>query len=643
MILVRHTYLITYTYALTRRLANGWFKPEESTFAFDWRPVHLFKPSLPGFPVGHRGRGPRDPYNHPHAAQEARDIEAASDALCMEARRGTWLGRMSSGPTRMEEEEEKGPIVCFGCCRTWPEMPEKEGKEEKFLFCSRCLPLKRHIVCCSRYLDCQVWHFKDGGHKSVCGRAGCGTVPSPTFTTHSAPSPQVPHAFRLQRDHLRSSNDYIVQYILPNPKPHDAYVILCLAGDRTEVIRMMNEPLAGLLLPGHEKDDRALISFAVRLMEGASARPEGCTDAALARQVMRDLESTAKEDNTLPCINSLATLLTKATRTNRLFLTSSRFTMSTKRRLPSPEAETESFSPYVYPQAGPTPKKPKRGEAGYGEPEPEKRQKLFKKSCSKATQERANRVFTQRFFCVHRQRTSEISEEFKVLGSTGNQYTVTVDHRPKCDCPDGAKGNKCKHQLFVLLKILQVPQTSNLWYQAALLISELQAIFAHARPAPSTLLDERVKKAYRIATGEEKPDVLSSASDGGVVKKRVPQEGDSCPICYEDFTPGSEAGLVCCLGLQGCGNALHNQCFAEWAKTTQPVTCPLCREKWSSAAAALSQAGPSYSPEGYANFSAQAGISNKRDTSSYYRGPQRGKRWNGGWGRYGEDDYGWDE
>ncbi|GAA5820016.1 hypothetical protein JCM11251_005449 [Rhodosporidiobolus azoricus] len=308
-----------------------------------------------------------------------------------------------------------------------------------------------------------------------------------------------------------------------------------------------------------------------------------------------------------------------------------------KRRLPSPEAQP--FSEKIYPVAGPTPKKAKKSDPEYGLPPPEKREKLFKKACPVATQERSDRVYSQRFFCVARNRTSDITEEFKVLGSTGNVYTVKIDKQPSCDCPDGKKGNTCKHRLFVLLKILQVPKSSNLWYQSGLLTSELAAIFAHARPAPRTMLDERVVKAFRIATGEEEPEEGGSAS-AGVVKKRVPQEGDSCPICYEDFTPGSEVGLVFCLSVTGCGNPLHQECFANWANTCKPTTCPLCREKWeaSSAAGGNAQAGPSYS-DGYANFALQAGISTKRDTSSYYRGPRRGERWNGGWGRFGGDDY----
>lgn len=86
-----------------------------------------------------------------------------------------------------------------------------------------------------------------------------------------------------------------------------------------------------------------------------------------------------------------------------------------------------------------------------------------------------------------------------MLGSTGNVYTVQVGHVPSCSCPDGSKGNHCKHLLFVLLKILQVPQDSNLWYQAALLTNELEAIFALSRPAPSDRQAVRIANLYKVS------------------------------------------------------------------------------------------------------------------------------------------------
>lgn len=70
---------------------------------------------------------------------------------------------------------------------------------------------------------------------------------------------------------------------------------------------------------------------------------------------------------------------------------------------------------------------------------------------------RFDRALKQRFFLLDRQRRGdELREEFKVLGalivsssaictaltfldragSTGNVYTVTIDQRPRCTCPD---------------------------------------------------------------------------------------------------------------------------------------------------------------------------------------------------------------
>ncbi|GAA6015116.1 hypothetical protein JCM8202_004883 [Rhodotorula sphaerocarpa] len=292
--------------------------------------------------------------------------------------------------------------------------------------------------------------------------------------------------------------------------------------------------------------------------------------------------------------------------------------------------------PTTWPQAGPSPSKRKRAKTKEGEepePEPEKRLRIFKRACPKATLKRAERVFAQRFFCVDRTRLSDSSEQFSVLGSTGNLYTVTIQHLPSCDCPDGRKGNHCKHLLFVFLKVLGVPMTTNLWYQAGLLTSELQAIFTLARPAPRNVLEERVRQAYEIATGKKKADEESAEGSGGrLVKKRIPEEGDSCPICYEDFEAGSETGLVFCLSISGCGNALHRECFNNWARTSNPNTCPMCREKWpkpgiseTASTSANAAAGPAYSEDGYQNFAAHAGISTVRDTSSYYDGPRRGE------------------
>ncbi|KAJ6468239.1 hypothetical protein C8R45DRAFT_1018007 [Mycena sanguinolenta] len=272
-------------------------------------------------------------------------------------------------------------------------------------------------------------------------------------------------------------------------------------------------------------------------------------------------------------------------------------------------------------------------------PSPEKRGAMFKKKCPQNIMDRVERVMTQRFFMVDRQRIEgELKEEFKVLGSTGNIYTVTIQHKPSCDCPDAQKGNHCKHILFIYLKVLQVPQSSGHWYQKALLTTELESIFANAPLAPNAVANPRIREAYARATGKFQTPSTPEASNGP--KKRIPAEDDDCPICYDNMHNVAEASLTFC---EECGNAVHGECFGQWkqtsAKTGTKLTCIYCRAVWPTPAATAARAsGSTYtSAEGYINMSGVAGLSPQRDTSSYYHGPRRGQRYYG-YNAY-DDDY----
>eukprot|EP00775_Hariotina_reticulata_P009934 gene9934-10089_t len=64
------------------------------------------------------------------------------------------------------------------------------------------------------------------------------------------------------------------------------------------------------------------------------------------------------------------------------------------------------------------------------------------------------------------------SQEFTVLGATGNVYTVVVGRHPHCTCPDHARGNLCKHILFVMLRVLKLNINNPLVWQKALLTKE---------------------------------------------------------------------------------------------------------------------------------------------------------------------------
>ncbi|KAJ7452852.1 hypothetical protein FB451DRAFT_676023 [Mycena latifolia] len=264
---------------------------------------------------------------------------------------------------------------------------------------------------------------------------------------------------------------------------------------------------------------------------------------------------------------------------------------------------------------------------------PEKRGAIFKKKCPQNILDRVERVMTQRFFMVDRKRFGgELKEEFQVLGSTGNIYTVTIQHKPSCNCPDAQKGNHCKHILFIFLKVLQVTQASGFWYQKALLTSELETIFENAPLAPNALAHPRIREAYARATGKAP---APSTPESSAPKKRLPGEDDDCPICYDKMHGAAPGALTFC---ETCGNAVHGECFAQWKQTSakqhSKLTCIYCRAEWpSSTAAGGSGSGARTTSGGYLNISGVAGVSPQRDTTTYYHGPRRGQRF------YGYNEY----
>ncbi|KAJ7210694.1 hypothetical protein GGX14DRAFT_624755 [Mycena pura] len=275
-------------------------------------------------------------------------------------------------------------------------------------------------------------------------------------------------------------------------------------------------------------------------------------------------------------------------------------------------------------------KKSRRKAAGKSTEPPEKRLAVLKKKCPQNILDRVERVMTQRrrrFFMVDRKRfEGELKEEFQVLGSTGNVYTVTIQRVPSCDCPDARKGNHCKHILFVYLKVLQVDQSTGYWYQKALLSNELESIFAGAPLAPNALAHPRVRKAYERAIGKSKP---ASTPESSAPKKRLPTEDDDCAVCYEKMHTVAESTLAFC---ESCSNAVHGECFEQWKQTSRnkgaKVTCMYCRAEWPTAGGAGATADVAREAgTTYVNVASVANVSPQRDTSTYYHGPRRGQRY----------------
>ncbi|KAJ3774327.1 hypothetical protein FB446DRAFT_482676 [Lentinula raphanica] len=302
--------------------------------------------------------------------------------------------------------------------------------------------------------------------------------------------------------------------------------------------------------------------------------------------------------------------------------------VATKRSRTKPEPPSSSTPALAEPSSSQfQTKEPPKKARNKKEPQ-EKRLARFRSSCPNDIAVRLDRYLSQaqRIYLIERNREGDaLKEEFTVQGSTGNVYTVTVDNVPHCSCPDHLKGHHCKHLLFILLKVLQIPQSSNCWYQKALLTNELSEIFSTAPPPPqlrgSFIANQNVVGAWREATGRA-PPTAKEESTPSVDPRRIPTSEDDCPICYDKMNE-NELDLT---GLKNilewcdsCHNPVHKECWTQWKTTKQkqdqPLTCVYCRSDWKAGNVGGSAIR---SDEGFLNLASVSGVSTVRDTSTYH-------------------------
>lgn len=214
---------------------------------------------------------------------------------------------------------------------------------------------------------------------------------------------------------------------------------------------------------------------------------------------------------------------------------------------------------------------------------------------------RVQRAKKQRLYLLAVTNNSEGFPSFAVLGSTGNVYTVWFQSgSPKCNCVDHRvrweeivvsfsfflsslyRRTLCKHIIFVLLRILKVPEKQIEKLSAGSLCeSELQRFLTNVTVpveeryiAPRNTLED-----FKSIVGDL--DGALSSENRSPVPRR---EGNTeCPICFEDFSTEdvTEPILYC---KWGCGNAVHKDCFDKWSASKveagQEVTCVYCRTLW---------------------------------------------------------------
>ncbi|KAG0734979.1 hypothetical protein G6F57_014674 [Rhizopus arrhizus] len=240
---------------------------------------------------------------------------------------------------------------------------------------------------------------------------------------------------------------------------------------------------------------------------------------------------------------------------------------------------------------------------------------------------RVTRAMKQRMFVLSRQlaENDESTEIFEVLGSIGNNYTVTISSRIKCTCMDySMRKTHCKHILMVLLKVYCLPFDSPLYRS----LSTKKDERIHARSFcqqvdPSVLVPEEAReRIMKLMYGSsEEIAALSEA-------QRRPLDTSDCPVCFEEFEEEKINEIDYC---KTCGNNIHKECFTMWASSKgSDVTCVYCRSKWifpDLSEGPKKRTGKDLDSEhrlegNFANFAQELGLEVKRDTSTY-RSSQR--------------------
>lgn len=153
---------------------------------------------------------------------------------------------------------------------------------------------------------------------------------------------------------------------------------------------------------------------------------------------------------------------------------------------------------------------------------------------------------------------------------------VTIGSPHTCTCAQHEKQSGfCVHLLFVLLKVLKIPDSSIYAKKMQFTDSEIDMILSGGlHPAPKRDKPQRIKKNPTTIEGGGVPE--------SKVERQVLNEDDMCPICQDDMK--TDEGITWCR--TGCGNNIHAKCMKMYAQfkisKKELVMCPLCREDWGS-------------------------------------------------------------
>ena len=182
-------------------------------------------------------------------------------------------------------------------------------------------------------------------------------------------------------------------------------------------------------------------------------------------------------------------------------------------------------------------------------------------------------------------------------GLSETTYKVCIGENQRCSCGGGeGKGQLCIHIMFVVLKVLLVPNTNPLSWQLGLVDNEVDQILT----GNHLMRNNRSKESPRprhpfLKKGEGKcrnknhgkgptTDAEESSSEGEkCVNRKDLTEDCTCSICQDDMLEEELHDNALCYCEMGCGSNFHHKCFRMYSTHARaeknPILCPMFRIK----------------------------------------------------------------
>ena len=182
---------------------------------------------------------------------------------------------------------------------------------------------------------------------------------------------------------------------------------------------------------------------------------------------------------------------------------------------------------------------------------------------------RVKKAMNQRLYLIGIETNKTLNSEhvkiYKIVGSTGNIYTVTINEIASCTCLDFLTHHcRCKHIYFVLLRVIRIDPIYK--DKEIFTIEELVIMSNETKHVEGLYIANIFINKYNDLMGLNDDDM-------NLIKMVEAKLEDACPICMDDIL-NDEEYIVC---EKSCGKCVHKNCFTVWT-ANHPPNCLYCKK-----------------------------------------------------------------